>query len=188
MTASGIAAAINELGAGETARADLEEREQLEIFAEIEAGEAELTTAPRAWSGKGRKPGARNRVTRDVINYIQRHGRDPLIALQSMVKMTPAELRSYWGIDGHEAAEFWRKCVSDLAAYMHSKQPQAVVMETGKGFAPIFLNFGEMTFAANDGAAAPDRQKEITAQYQQVNPDAQEQVAWPQGRTDIASV
>lgn len=187
MTASGIAAAINELGAGAAARADLEDREQLEIFEEIEAGEAELASAPRAWTGKGRKPGARNRVTRDVVAYIQRHGRDPLIALQSMVKMTPQELRQYWGLDGHEAAEFWRKCVSDLAAYLHSKQPQAVVMETGKGFAPIFLNFGEMTIAANDGAGGADRVKEITAQYQSLDPDAQEQVAWPQGRTDSAS-
>lgn len=188
MTASGIAAAVNELGAGEMARADLAGDDQAELFAEIAAEESAAFSETRPWSGKGRKPGSRNRTTRVVVEYIQKCGRDPLIALASVVSMTPEEVRRHFAFkSGDEAAKFWKSCAAELAPYLHSKQPQAVVMETGAGFAPIFLNFGGVIQPANDPRTIDGKANELTQQFQSLDPDSQEQVAWLQGRMVGAS-
>ena len=173
---SGIGAAVDELGAGEGAKALLAPPDQEELFCQIAEEERAAFSETRPWSGRGRKPGSRNRTTRLVVEFIQRRGRDPLIALASVVSMTPEEVRRHFAFkSGDEAAKFWRSCCAELAPYMHSRMPQAVVMETGQGFAPIFLSFGEVRRAANEPS-------EIIEQVQQVSAEAQEQVAWPQGR------
>lgn len=180
MGASGITKAVNELGAGKLAADDLAADDQAALFEEIAAEERErFSHGVKPWSGVGRKPGSRNRTTQAVIQYIQKCGRDPLIALSSVVAMTPEEVRRHFGFkDGGDAAAFWKQCAAELAPYLHSRQPQAVVMETGQGFAPIFLNFGEARRAANDAPTIEGKSEQI----QPVSVAAQEQVAWPQGR------
>ncbi len=176
---AGIAAAVDELGAGVAAAGELAPAVQDELFNEIAAEELAAFSQSQPWSGRGRKPGSRNRTTRLVVEYIQKRGRDPLIALASVVSMSPEEVRRHFGFKtGDEAAKFWRACCSDLAPYMHSRMPQAVVMEVGQGFAPIFLDFGAVQRAANEPTTIEAKAEENQA----VSFDALEQVAWPQGR------
>lgn len=174
---------MNELGAGEAARAAVGEPDQEELFDEIAAEERATFSETRPWSGVGRKPGSRNRTTRLVVEFIQKRGRDPLIALASVVSMTPEEVRRHFGFkSGDEAAKFWRSCCAELAPYMHSRMPQAVVVETGQGFAPIFLNFGEVRRPANDGPTIEGSASEETERFQSLSDEAKAEVAWPQGR------
>lgn len=185
VTASGIDLAAREAGAGQGALAALGEPDQAELFAEIaEQERAALDQPLRPWTGKGRKPGSRNVTTRTVIEYIQKIGRDPLLALHSVVQMTPAEVKNQFGFeDPDKAAEFWRKCCAELAPYMHSRQPQALVLAPEGAFAPIFLQF-----AAAAPAAPPTLEARAQSeQFQHLSDEARAQVAWSQGRMDDPS-
>lgn len=175
MTATGIDAVLREAGAGATLG---DEAEQAALFSEIaEQERAALDQPHRPWSGRGRKPGSRNIRTRQVVEYIGRVGRDPLLALHSVVQMTPEEVRRQFGFDdADKAAEFWRKCAGELAPYLHSRMPQAVTVSSDAPLAPIFLNFGQVS--------ATRISAEKIEQIQAVINQPVEQVAWPSGRTE----
>ena len=189
MSKAGIPAAVDDLAASLPAD-DGGEAEQAALFDELDADAAAMSGAA-TWNGRRRR--GRAKATQDVVAYIRRTGRDPLIALADVVAMTPSEVRAHFGLDADEAAGLWRKCVEALAPYLHARAPVQVDVSAGAGFAPVTLNIGIAAAAADvvGQAVADDRRSAIredkTKEKQTLTVDAQERVAWLGGRTEGAS-
>lgn len=152
MSAHGVEKAVTEMRPGEGIAEAVAGGDQAELFAEIAEGEREAV-GEIAWSGKGRKPGARNKVTADILAYLQRFTRDPLISLASINNMTPAEIRAHFGVTkGKEVFDIWFAVRKTLAEYMHSKQPIGLRVESRR-YEPVHISFGIAAEPDIDGAA-----------------------------------
>ncbi len=194
MTVKGVSAAIKEAAGREDGDGELGDDEQAELFASFEAGEDAIKGGEvRAWSGRGRKPGSRNVNTAGVVDYILKTKRHPLVALASVVSMTPGEVARHFGVSDKEAARLWLKACDSLAPYVASKMPQTIALDAGEGFAPITLVFGEGERA---GPAIRGGERGDPAELAQYGPPKQNQalsgddpakVAQVEGRTINAS-
>lgn len=138
--------------------------EQAAMFADLD-GDAELVDRqlgrkPLGWKG-GRVPGARNRATRDVIDFVRRAGTDPLLWMSKIASMELDELRAWGGFKRKsDAAEFQRKVVADYRATLYPGNTVADILKAALGDAGILQVIGFMAMArtspADAGAAPPD--------------------------------
>ena len=101
--------------------------------------------------GPGRPKDARNWTTRKTLELLAAHPhyRDPLLVLASIASMSPADLKSTYGLKGAEALNAQIRAASDLAPYVHSKQPQGVKLEGSAG-APVLIQIGAWATAEPD--------------------------------------
>lgn len=125
----------------EAARAEIPdgEGEQLDLVEMVEAAEPladrPLLGAPSKDAragvkrGPGRPPGARNRRTEELARYILERYRDPLVGLASIVSTPIEQLAADLGCKKVDAADFWRKCASELLPYVHQRKPQALQVD-----------------------------------------------------------
>lgn len=77
----------------------------------------------------GRPKGSPNKKTQEWADYILSQHRSPLIGLAEVVSTPIPQLATAMHCKRIEAAEFWRKCATDLAKYLHQAQPVAVALE-----------------------------------------------------------
>ena len=134
MAVRGVQAALQAEGVkpGEQIEEALKDAEQDDLFAEDMRAQALALEGcvPKAWDGVGRKPGARNKATQRVVDFILNQGRDPLIFWSSVISMGVDDVKQRFGFETRaEAAEFQRKCAADLAPYVHSRKPLAVELD-----------------------------------------------------------
>lgn len=99
---------------------------------------------------KGRKPGQRNRVTRETVDLILQTRRDPLLAMADVASMTPAQVRDAFSLDPEPAAKHWLACVKELASYLHTRQPVAIQTD-----GPQQATMVQIIMGHGSGVAAP---------------------------------
>lgn len=155
---SGIRAALDAAGASEPLAAPPETGD---LFADADdpAGWGSPLSGTAVFSdgvkrrGPGRPAGARNRTTREMVEFILARYPHPLIGLAEIVATPPAKLAlalQRMGEDGQPigtpdkddrrwAFEFWRSCAFELSEYLATKQPRQ--LQTEDGLPPIFQVF-----------------------------------------------
>ena len=144
--------------------------------------------------GPGRPKGSRNRTTRQTLQILAQspNYRDPLLVLASISTMSPEQLKSAYGLKGSEAISAQIRAASDLAPYIHSKQPQGVKISGTPG-APVNIMIGAWATAAPDiqGGVVVDGE---AVEFESAPPDIStgyddegNEVAQQGSRTDDAS-
>lgn len=187
-----VAAALDadEMKPGEGLAAMAAEPDQAALFGDEDADFAAQFPKVAEKRGPGRPKGARNRTTKQTLDLLARHPgyRDPLLVLASIASMSPAELKSAYGLKGAEAVSAQIRAASDLAPYVHSKQPQGVKLEGASG-APVLIQIGAWPTAEPDirGGQAVDA---AARGYEIAGPDISstcegdpEEVTRPEGHT-----
>lgn len=113
-------------------RLGLRPDQQLALLPEDgDAADAEIEHARERRFGAGRPPGAQNRKTRELRDYILRNFTDPASGLASSglcstlaaSVLKARALASAIGCDVIEALEFMRRCSEGVMPYVHGKQP-----------------------------------------------------------------
>lgn len=105
-----------------------EDEDDGELGALLPAAARERAEARR---GRGRPPGAGNKRTELVRDYLLGKGYvHPLERLAQFASYEPAELARAIGCKTHEAAEIIRKAAADLAPYFESKRPTEVAIQS----------------------------------------------------------
>ena len=79
--------------------------------------------------GRGRPPGATNKSTNDWVDYIRSRYRSPLEMLAEVFSRPVHELANELRCDRLEAFKLQLIAAKELAPYLHSKMPQAVLLE-----------------------------------------------------------
>lgn len=80
--------------------------------------------------GRGRPPGAANRRSERMRDYLLRQGfTHPMVGLAATASARPEELAAELGCDRLEAAELIRRCQADLLPYFESKAPVQVTVD-----------------------------------------------------------
>lgn len=108
------------LAPGEGVRAALDGPDQENLFADLDEDAARVDQqlggkAQVGWKQTGRQPGAKNRATRDVVEYVRRTGTDPLVWMSKVTSMHVQHIQQHFGFKHLEdAAEFQRKVAVDL--------------------------------------------------------------------------
>lgn len=87
-------------------------------------------SAPAA-TGRGRKPGSKNKATEDWLEFIRRLHGDPMLALSRVMNMHPTEIAREMGISDVDAFRGWKDIVLGLMPYFHRKQPIAIEADDG---------------------------------------------------------
>lgn len=90
--------------------------------------------------GPGRPKGARNKRDLDMVKFILGRHRSPLLAMAEIVDTPIAQLSRVLSCDLIEAAEFQLKAASQLAPYLHQRQPQAVTVDASTVGALMVVN------------------------------------------------
>lgn len=145
------------LAPGEGVRAALAGPDQLDLWEEEEAAaDAAMGLRPVGYRG-GRKPGSKNRATRDVIEYVRRAGVDPLIWQSRILSMSPDQLMEYGGFKRLDALEFQRKVADSLSATLYPGKTVADVLADAvdKGLVHV-TGFMAMAQWRPAGVAGPD--------------------------------
>lgn len=108
---------------------------------------------------KGRKPGALNRRSADLAEYLLQFGPHPLVGMMVMQARPAKLLASELGCKAIEAAELQHKCRAELAPFFEGKKPVAIEFQ---GQAAMFIMPGMPgldgqlpAFAPLPGSAAP---------------------------------
>jgi hypothetical protein len=136
------------------------EGEQLELMPPTRAS---MTDHERArveneirHSRRGRPPGARNKATREMLDYLRKTMGDPALRRFQYAMYTPEALSIEVGCSKFEALQFLDRLWADLSGYFYGKQAQ--VDSAGAAVAPrLTMVFGGQNAVAigPDGAAAP---------------------------------
>lgn len=145
------------LAPGEGVRAALAGPEQPDLWDEEEAAaDAAMGPRPVGYRG-GRKPGSKNRATRDVIEYVRRAGVDPLIWQSRILSMSPTELMEFGGFKRCDALEFQRKIADSLSSTLYPGKTVADVLQDAidKNLVPV-MGFMAMAGQKPDWLAPPD--------------------------------
>ena len=79
--------------------------------------------------GRGRPPGALNKSTSDWVDYIRARYRSPLEMLAEVFSRPVAELADELCCKREDAFKLQVIAAKELAPYLHSKMPQAVLLE-----------------------------------------------------------
>src|SRR5919109_3844982 len=135
---TGLKAAITRLPAVEPARP----AQQLALFG---------GASPKDHAGgplrkqRGRPPGAMNRRTQEMIDFIGKQYGLPVERLAKIYSRPYRELAAELGVSLAEAVDLQRKAASDAAPYLHAKAtPDAVIN--------VNLGFGDRLRAARERA------------------------------------
>lgn len=88
----------------------------------------------------GRPPGAKNRTTRDMLDFIRQTLGDPLLESARLAMHTPATLAADLKCTMLEAAQLLEKVRADLRPYFYAKQ--APVDSDGKPVPGLTVQFG----------------------------------------------
>lgn len=118
-----LAGALAEVGA---ALADAD-GEQLELPTRFAGKRAEEQREKAGFGlsasrGRGRPPGAQNKASRDVIEFLRRRGVDPLMSLARWAQHTPETLARELGCTLLEAFDRWKALQVELAPYFQAKK------------------------------------------------------------------
>lgn len=89
---------------------------------------------------RGRPPGARNKTTRDAIEFIQKTIGDPMVESARWLMHTPESLARELGCDKLEAFDRLEKIRADLRPYFYAKQ--APVDHDGKPIPGLTVQIG----------------------------------------------
>lgn len=150
------------LAPGEGVRAALDGPEQIALLLDEDAKliDGQFGRAAIGWKG-GRQPGAKNRATRDVIEYVRRAGTDPLLWMSKVASMSIDDLKAWGSFEkGENAAEYQRKVVKDYVDILYPGRTIADLLKDALGDTGALTVFGFMALAAarpgDMGAARPD--------------------------------
>lgn len=102
----------------------------------------------------GRPPGAQNRTTRDMLDFIRKTLGDPMLESARWAMHTPASLAKELGCSIAEAFDRLERIRADLRPYFYAKQ--APVDADGKPAPWLTMTFGDQN-ARPQGLAPPDR-------------------------------
>lgn len=116
--------------------------------------------------GPGRPEGSKNRLTADLIRFLQARYRDPLLGIADIAATAPMTLARVMVPDGQaitesavaKAWDMWRACSFELAEYMHTKQPRALTITPDS--APLMnflLHTDQLTMQTGAMPASPDQ-------------------------------
>lgn len=136
----GLRAAIDLVGGvGEPASGVAYQGELLAPAAAASAASAGAVQGSASAGGvnRGRKPGARNRATREWAARILGRGQSPLEFLQSVYLEPTLALADRLACSQLEAYRLQVAAARELAPYVHRKQP--VEIDTGNGMLPIVV-------------------------------------------------
>jgi hypothetical protein len=142
---SGLAQALD-LDAAAVAASEAIRGEQ-PVQPDIFAGEhalGQLTgrdNQPLPVRGVGRPAGSLNKTTRELRDYINRTGKNPVLWLADMVATPVDVLARTLKCKPLEAAEFARKCAVELARYTDQAMPTAVQVQ-GANAGMLVVNLG----------------------------------------------
>lgn len=95
-----------------------------------------------AAKSRGRPAGSKNRRTEEWARFILSQRRSPLLFMAEICATPLADLARTMACTKLEAAEFARKCASDLAPYLHQRQPQAIAVEGANAGMLTIIQFG----------------------------------------------
>lgn len=111
----------------------------------------------------GRPPGAMNRRTADVAEFVLSQVRDPLLVLAKMAEMGVEEIQAALGCSRLEAWQEKRHAAAAALPYLHRRMPLAVDVTTRT---PVYLTItdGEARVSVAEEAAFVD-----VVEYQQVS-------------------
>jgi hypothetical protein len=126
----GLVAALEVTGAGEVPRAGGAQLSLLPGLGEEHGQEAGGAAAPEGKRGPGRPPGARNKATQEIIDYIGGRYGMPLERVAQLWAMPPHQLAASLGIKLVEAVELQLRAASAALPYLHQKQPQAIDLKS----------------------------------------------------------
>lgn len=159
----GFAAALDAAGMGEPLAQDV--ADMADLFADEEISGSPVSGSavfsgrdPVVRRGPGRPKGARNRSTKEMVDFILARYRHPLLGLADIVATPPDQLALLFvvmdpktgkPVDGEEgkltkedlrrAMDFWKACAFELAEYVATKQPRQ--LQTEAGLPPILQVF-----------------------------------------------
>jgi hypothetical protein len=126
-----VAESVGELGAAiEAARL---EPDQVELFAQLPsrfAGDERAAQELRARRGRGRPPGAQNRMTSDMRDFLRARGFDPMLWKVGWAQHTPESLAKELNCTTAEAFDRLDKLYGELLGYFYGKV--APVSENGE--------------------------------------------------------
>lgn len=129
----GIAAALELTGAGEPPREDAEQLALLPSLAEKpHLGGQEAESGDDAPRRGGRPKGARNKRTKEIVDYISGQYGFPLERLAQLYSGDPAKLAEKFHIKKKDALALMKDAAVACLPYMHQKQPVSVDV-AGKG-------------------------------------------------------
>lgn len=95
--------------------------------------------APR---GPGRPAGAKNKRTKEMVDYLLSKYRSPLEVLASTYSMSVGDLAKELRCDRLDAFKLQLSAARELAPYVHQRLPQAVEL-TGDGAVPVVFHVTE---------------------------------------------
>lgn len=128
MAGEGLKTAIEVASA--RAPAPAEEPEQLPLMP-LPLTPAAPAPAEAERSGPGRPPGARNKRTEAMIEYLERRYRPPLVVLAETYSRRVEDLARELGISKRDAFELQQQAAIHSLPYWHQKQPVAIAAEGG---------------------------------------------------------
>lgn len=127
---------------GGVAVPDLMPVEQLDLLPLRKAGadgQTEIQDLPSR--GAGRPPGAKNRRTQEMADYLLSRYQSPLVALAETYSRNVRDLAKELACDKLEAFKLQIAAAKELAPYLHQKLPIAI--DTGeKGLIHLTINAG----------------------------------------------
>lgn len=149
------------LAPGEGVRSAINGPPQEDLFDELErdAGKVSQQLRGEAVTRKGRKPGAKNRVTRDVVDYCRRRYVDPLQAMGEISSMTISEVKKHFGFTKTaEAADFWRKMLVDYKNTLYPGSTIADLLREAKDAGVTVVGFAALAGMrpGDHNSAGPD--------------------------------
>ena len=166
-----MAAAIEITGPGEP---PVSEAEQLPLLPDMrpkpdpDRQEAEVSGE----RGPGRPPGARNKRTQKMVEYITNHYGSPLDRLAQLYSADPAELAKKYKIKIEHALELMKSAAVAALPYVEQKRPISVDIE-GKGTFQLIIGDvgqGDLDQANEEGFSVV-----IDAQAELVEDDEKDQ-------------
>lgn len=132
----GLVAALEALGArGELPAAD----QQPALF---EEADADLPVRPARSAKGGRPQGARNRSTKEWMEFLLSRYRSPLVGLAEIYSRPVSELAQAFDCDLLEAGKLQVAAMQALLPYVHQKQPVAIEA-AGKTRGVLVIELGE---------------------------------------------
>jgi phage gp36-like protein len=135
----GVAAAVDDLMDQATAAGLLREDRGAQLsLLETGADTDGLAQTIEQRGGPGRPKGARNKATKEIVDYLLSRYRHPLVALAETYSRPVADLARELECKKEKAFEIQQRAAEKVAEYVAQKQPQAVELQ-GDGVAPIAL-------------------------------------------------
>lgn len=161
---------------------------QLPLFAgEVAAGEA--AAGPEGKRGPGRPKGARNKATAAWTEFILASGPSPLQFLAEVYRRPTYELAAALGCKLVEAMEIQIRAATQLAPYLHQRQPQALQVDGAGPALVLTVNLGAEPSQAVSGDEVLRLAGEIVENQQviDVDPAASEDAASEDPKNDEKS-